>query len=188
MRLKRPIQTRFRYGSPTRVNLATHHNSQAHSSKGTRSHHHNTQTGVVNAPTACRHTVSGTLSQPLTGALFTFPSRYSSTIGHQEVFRLTRWSWQIHTGFLEPHATWDPLQQSARFHLPGYHGLRQPIPKPSATPPIYHCPEERRPSPEGPTTPHTQHPPAITRARFSHHPLSLTTTHGITIVFFSYGY
>jgi hypothetical protein len=39
MRLKRPVQTRFRYGSPTRVNLATHHNSQAHSSKGTQSHH-----------------------------------------------------------------------------------------------------------------------------------------------------
>ena len=39
MRLKRPIQTRFRYGFPSRVNLATHHNSQAHSSKGTRSLH-----------------------------------------------------------------------------------------------------------------------------------------------------
>src|SRR5690606_36776501 len=35
------------------------------------------------APTACTHTVSGTLSQPFTGALFTFPSRYSSTLGHQ---------------------------------------------------------------------------------------------------------
>src|ERR1700720_2329076 len=33
----RPLQTRFRYGYPTRVNLATHHNSQAHSSKGTPS-------------------------------------------------------------------------------------------------------------------------------------------------------
>src|SRR5271170_6794474 len=39
MRLIRPIKTRFRYGSPTRVNLATYHNSQAHSSKGTRSLH-----------------------------------------------------------------------------------------------------------------------------------------------------
>src|SRR5947208_9022295 len=39
MRLDRPIQTRFRYGFPTRVNLATYHNSQAHSSKGTRSLH-----------------------------------------------------------------------------------------------------------------------------------------------------
>src|SRR6201992_403907 len=37
MRLRRPVQTRFRYGYPTRVNLATYHNSQAHSSKGTQS-------------------------------------------------------------------------------------------------------------------------------------------------------
>ncbi len=36
---ERPVQTRFRYGYPTRVNLATHRNSQAHSSKGTLSHH-----------------------------------------------------------------------------------------------------------------------------------------------------
>lgn len=57
------------------------------------------------APTACRHTVSGTISRPLTGALFTFPSRYWSAIGHQEVFRLTRWSWQIHTRFHGPRAT-----------------------------------------------------------------------------------
>ncbi len=39
MRLIRPIQTRFRYGYPSRVNLATYRNSQAHSSKGTRSLH-----------------------------------------------------------------------------------------------------------------------------------------------------
>jgi hypothetical protein len=39
MRLRRPIQTRFRYGYPSRVNLATYRNSQAHSSKGTRSLH-----------------------------------------------------------------------------------------------------------------------------------------------------
>lgn len=47
MRLKRPIQTRFRYGSPTRVNLATHHNSQAHSSKGTQSHHRRPKTSTL---------------------------------------------------------------------------------------------------------------------------------------------
>ncbi len=41
-------------------------------------------------------------SQPLAGALFTFPSRYSSTIGHQDVFRLSRWSCQIHTEFPSP--------------------------------------------------------------------------------------
>src|SRR3712207_6304767 len=37
MRLKRPIKTRFRSGSPSLVNLATYHNSLAHSSKGTPS-------------------------------------------------------------------------------------------------------------------------------------------------------
>ncbi len=47
MRLKRPIQTRFRYGYPSRVNLATHRNSQAHSSKGTRSLHANPETGTL---------------------------------------------------------------------------------------------------------------------------------------------
>src|ERR1700746_2570873 len=39
MRLMRPVQARFHYGYPSPVNLATHRNSQAHSSKGTRSHH-----------------------------------------------------------------------------------------------------------------------------------------------------
>ena len=36
---------------------------------------------------------------PLTGVLFTFPSRYWFTIGHQEVFSLTRWSSWILAGF-----------------------------------------------------------------------------------------
>src|ERR687889_140364 len=39
------------------------------------------------------------------GVLFTIPSRYSSAIGHQEVFSLTRWSWQIHSRFQESAAT-----------------------------------------------------------------------------------
>ena|SRR6476660_685358 len=39
------------------------------------------------------------------GVLFTIPSRYLSAIGHQGVFRLTRWSWQIHGRFQESAAT-----------------------------------------------------------------------------------
>jgi hypothetical protein len=39
MRLNRPVQARFHYGYPPPVNLATHRNSQAHSSKGTQSRH-----------------------------------------------------------------------------------------------------------------------------------------------------
>jgi hypothetical protein len=123
---------------------------------------------LPNAPTACRHTVSGTISQPLTGALFTFPSRYSSTIGHQEVFRLTRWSWQIHTGFLEPRATRAPSPGSpSNFAYPaltvyGTASQRLRLSDGFITPrPV------GRPAQKGPTTPNTQRPPAITRARFS---------------------
>ena len=34
------------------------------------------------------------------GVLFTFPSQYCSTIGHQVVFRLGGWSPYLHYGFL----------------------------------------------------------------------------------------
>ena len=40
------------------------------------------------------------------GVLFTFPSRYWFTIGHERVFSLTRWSSQIPTGFHVSCGTW----------------------------------------------------------------------------------
>ena len=40
------------------------------------------------------------------GVLFTFPSRYWFTIGHERVFSLTRWSSQIPAGFLVSCGTW----------------------------------------------------------------------------------
>ena len=51
------------------------------------------------------------LFTPLTGVLFTFPSRYWFTIGRQRVFSLARWSSQIHTGFLVSRATQVPAQR-----------------------------------------------------------------------------
>ena len=56
------------------------------------------------APTVRRHTVSESFHPPL-GVLFTFPSRYLFTIGHQVVLSLGRWSSQILTGLLVPHDT-----------------------------------------------------------------------------------
>src|SRR5215472_10979385 len=131
MRLRRPIQTRFRYGSPTRVNLATHRNSQAHSSKGTRSLHVGPQADPLPRLVGTRFQVL--FHDPLTGVLFTFPSRYWFTIGHQVVFRLRRWSSLIHTGFLGPRATWDTTRESQRFRLQGYHPLCRRFPTSSAT-------------------------------------------------------
>ena len=64
------------------------------------------------------------------GVLFIFPSRYLSAIGHQEVFRLTGWSRQIHSKFHELAATRDtttPHQHS--FRVRDSHPLRSPIPR-----------------------------------------------------------
>lgn len=41
------------------------------------------------------------------GVLFTFPSRYYFTIGHQGVFSLGEWSPLLPTGFLVPRCTLD---------------------------------------------------------------------------------
>ena len=75
----------------SQLNLAAYRNSLAHSTKGTPSH-----------PKVLRLLV-GTRFQVLfhspLGVLFTFPSRYWSTIGHTRVFSLGGWSPLIHTGF-----------------------------------------------------------------------------------------
>ena len=98
------------------------------------------------------------------GVLFTFPSRYLSAIGHLGVFRLTRWSWQIHTGFLGPRDTWDPLRVSAAFRLRGWHPLWLAFQDHSSIQQLSACcPAEQRKSP---TTPTMQRPPAITHDRF----------------------
>src|SRR5215467_5379607 len=186
MRLRRPIQTRFRYGSPSRVNLATHHNSQAHSSKGTRSLHFGPK--ADNAPTACRHTVSGTISRPLTGVLFTFPSRYLFAIGHQGVFRLRRWSSRIHTGFLGPRATWDTTRESQGFRLQGYHLLCRCFPDIFGYPCDFLLPAGSAAPAKWSRNPDHATPAGYDTWSVWPVPLSLTTTQGIAVAFSSCGY
>ena len=71
-----------------------------------RHHHHATpqRESAATALTACRHTVSGTLSLPSRGT-FHHSLTVLSAIGHQGVFRLTGWSRQIHSKFHELAAT-----------------------------------------------------------------------------------
>src|SRR3954453_2973147 len=85
-------------------------NSQAHSSKGTQSRPPSKLDD--DAPTACRHTVSGTISLPSRGT-FHLSLTVLSAIGHQGIFRLSGSSRQIHTGFLGPRATWESLKRAA---------------------------------------------------------------------------
>ena len=139
-------------------------NSQAHSSKGTRSLHISPKADC--APAACRRTVSGAISRPLTGALFTFPSRYLFAIGHQGVFRLRRWSSRIHTGFLGPRATWDTARKSRGFRLRGCHPLCRWFPPSSAIHAISYFLPDQQFRLGSPATPITQRLLALTRDRF----------------------
>jgi len=119
---KRPVRTRFRYGYPTRVNLATHRELAGSFFK------RHAVTGV-RRPRPPR--LVGTRFQVLfhspPGVLFTIPSRYSSAIGHQGVFRLDGWSRRIHTGFHGPRATRGHVREVRRFRLRGCYPLRRPI-------------------------------------------------------------
>jgi hypothetical protein len=64
------------------------------------------------------------------GVLFTFPSRYLFTIGHQEVFSLTQWSGQIPTKFHVLRGTWENiLLLCLTFHLQDCHFLWSSFPE-----------------------------------------------------------
>lgn len=88
---ERPVQTRFRCAYTYRLKLAANRNSLTHYTKGTPSPHKRLRLLV-----GIRFQVYFT---PLVGVLFTFPSRYLFTIGHQGVFRLGGWSPHVQTGF-----------------------------------------------------------------------------------------
>ena len=100
----RPIQTRSRYGSgPEVLNLASYIHSPDHSTKGTRS--------PVDGLSVLVSTRFQVLFHSPPGVLFTFPSRYCSSIGHQVVFRVGGWSPQLPTGFHVSGGTLDPVAQ-----------------------------------------------------------------------------
>ena len=99
--LNRPIQTRFPFGSMSSLtlNLAIYNNSPDRSTKSTISHF-NVLYLLVNIGFQV-------LFHSPPGVLFTFPSRYCSTIGHQVVFSLTGWSPRVHTRFHVSRTTLD---------------------------------------------------------------------------------
>ena len=91
--LYRPIQTRFPFGFIPYIvfNLAIYNNSPDRSTKSTISH--------LNVLYLLVNIGFQVLFHSPPGVLFTFPSRYFFTIGHQVVFSLMGWSPLFHTGF-----------------------------------------------------------------------------------------
>src|ERR1044072_5330948 len=164
--LKRPVRTRFRYGFPTRVNLATHRKLAGSFFKRHAVTRHQASL-MSDAPTACRHTVSGTISLRSRGT-FHHSLTVLSAIGHQGIFRLSGWSRQIHTGFLGPRATWVSHKQvadvSATGVLPSTPGLSHAL---RLHQQFLTHPAAGRRLKYDPTTPHAQTLPGITHIRFS---------------------
>jgi hypothetical protein len=143
----------FATATPHGLTSPRNANSQAHSSKGTPS------------PLLWRlRRIVSTRFQVLfhspPGVLFTFPSRYLSAIGHQGVFRLSRWSCQIRTGFLGPRTTWDTSREVAPFRLRGSHPLCRAFQCPSTMTRLSDSLLIRQNQLKGPTTPCTQRLPA----------------------------
>ena len=101
---KRPIQARFHYGSNIHCLNLPLPISRRLILQQARSQTFNNFIVVLLLLVSLWFHV---LFTPLTGVLFTFPSRYYFTIGHSGIFSLMRWSSQIHTGLHVPHATRD---------------------------------------------------------------------------------
>ena len=96
----RAIHTRFPCGSdPSDLNLAAYNSSPDHSTKGT--------TSRLNALCVLVNIWFQVLFHSAPAVLFTFPSRYFSSIGHRVVFRLGGWSPRLLCGFHVPADTPD---------------------------------------------------------------------------------
>ena len=95
------VHTRFPCGSVSSIlNLAAYINSPDRSTKSTTSH-----LDVLCVLVNIRFQV---LFHSPSGVLFTVPSQYWFSIGHQVVFRLGGWSPRLPCGFLVPARTPDP--------------------------------------------------------------------------------
>ena len=81
------------------LNLAAYNNSPDRSTKST--------TSYLNVLCVLVNTGFQVLFHSPPGVLFTFPSRYFFSIGHQAVFRLRGWSPLLPRGFLVPARTPD---------------------------------------------------------------------------------
>ena len=99
--LIRPVQTRFPFGYIPYIvfNLAIYNNSPDRSTKSTISH--------LNVLYLLVNIGFQVLFHSPPGVLFTFPSRYCFTIGHQVVFSLWGWSPILHTRFPVSRTTLD---------------------------------------------------------------------------------
>ena len=126
------------------------------------------------APTACMHTVSGSLSLAVRRS-FHLSLTVLSTIGHELVFSLGGWSPQIRPGFLVPRPTRVPRQ------------LLTPLSRTGLSPPMVRR-SRRLPLAFLSPPPRSLNPAVTSVTTVWALPLSLAATQGISFDFSSCGY
>ena len=163
------------------LNLAAIHNSPVHSSIGTPS-------ASYGPRTACRHTVSGSISLPSRGSFhlsLTVLVLYRS----QGVFSLGGWSPLLPAGFLVPRGT--RVAGPGRY-TPFAYGTFTPYGEafqPTSTRCILcNCPAYPQINPASPLYPHAATTAAFSTAWVWAPPRSLAATWGISLDFFYSGY
>ena len=119
--------------------------------------------------------------------LFTFPSRYLSTIGHQVIFSLGRWSSQIPTGFLVSRGTRVPSRSLLSFGYGAITLYGSTFQSTFLNKKISYSAECLQTPQDGPTTPALQRLQPYTTQVWAL-PLSLAATQRISVDFYSYVY
>ena len=185
VRKRRPIQTRFPYACGIlSLQLATQHNSPAHSSIGMPS-------GLPipkdrhSPPTDCRHTVSGSISLPSRGSFhlsLTVLVRYRSP----GVLSLGGWSPQVPTGFHVSRGTQEHRRGSPHpFVYGAVTRYGRPFQDRSTKVEIGNFPTGSRSDQTAPYNPLNATPANYHALKVWAVPLSLATTRGISIDFSS---
>ena len=115
---KRPIWTRFRYGSVTKeLNLASEEQLV-----GSLCKRHAVILNCFRTPTACRRTVSGTISLPCSGCFSPFPYGTGSLSVSEEYLALPDGAGRFRQDFSGPALLRIPLN-IVNLYLRGYHPL-----------------------------------------------------------------
>ena len=147
----RPVQTRFRCGSLPSLTSQRGATRWLILQKARR----HTLRRVLRLLVGARFQVL--FHSPL-GVLFTFPSRYSSTIGHRRVLSLGGWSPLIPTGFHVSGGTRGQGSRARGVRVRGSHPLRRAFPGPSAPAVLCNRAHGLRPMDARPATPHAATP------------------------------
>jgi hypothetical protein len=159
------------------LNPATRSNSPAHSSIGTPS--------SSRTLTACRRTVSGSFHPP-SGVLFTFPSRYSFTIGRHEYSALEGGPPSFPRNSTCSAVLRCLVTHACHISSTGLSPALADLPRSFDY--VHAQGELSVASSTRSYNPHTTTPTGLTCCEFGLRPRSLTTTWGISVDFFSSGY